>query len=608
MDTRFSLRTVKLIIGILISSAAFWLIAASSIAASAQSIAAPNIDCGVISCTVYLPIIFKAPPLSAAQFEVTQAVQQPDNSVLLAANRTTYVRWTLTSAGANANVSAYLYGTTANGTPLPGSPIAALNNSRTLKATANRAVLNDTFNFKLPDTWSTGSILLSAYAGNSAGYNVNTVAVPFQFISADSMRVTIIPIHYKCNNQSGSYQPAPPFGYLTDYTYRLYPVPSIITSIHSAANYSGACSGTGPTPSLADWENMLNVITTIWDNAGNPNNYYYGLLSIDCSGGCIAGIGWIGGNKAAVGFSGFGSAHTAASETHAHEVGHNHGRRHTPGCGPAGVDPLYPYTGGAIGNSSHQNFGFDIVTLQIYPYASPTAYDIMDYCDNQWVSDYTYNGLYSFANLNLNLASSQPLGDRALLISGSIDPSSGRAAIRSAYTLDVPARLPDHGDHTLELLDANGNIIATYSFAPTRAEIDRYPLSAGGELIGFNLKVPYANNVAAIRVRHGSTILGELRSGAHAPVLSTQASTLNAATQTTRINWLAADPDREPLHYLVRASIDNGANWQTIGVDLAQPQIDLDPDYFSGHLVLVQVLASDGLHTSQLNLGPYIIP
>ncbi len=55
-------------------------------------------------------------------------------------------------------------------------------------------------------------------------------------------------------------------------------------------------------------------------------------------------------------------------------------------------------------------------------------------------------------------------------------------------------------------------------------------------------------------------------------------------------------------------SIDNGSSRRTIGLNLDQPQINLDRSYFGGHSVLIQVLASDGLHTSTLNLGPYSIP
>ena len=566
-------------------------------------------NCQIVSCTTFLPFIRKSPPVIPAEFEVTQAVQQPNNSVILVANRTTYVRFTLTTTNPTDNVSAELYGFDSNDLPLPGSPLAAINNPRTLTASANRATLNDTFNFKLPAAWTSGSIKLSARASNSAGYDVSTATEPFQFVSANPMRVTIIPIHYTCNNYANTtYTPAAPFGYLTNYTYRIYPVPAVITSTHSATNYSGPCSSVGPVPTYQDWSKILSAITTIWSAEGSPDNYYYGLITIDCGGSCIAGIGWIGGYKAAVGFTGFGSAHTDAGETHAHEVGHNHGRDHAPGCGASG-DLAYPYLNssgdGIIGNSSHQNFGLDILTPQIYPYN--TYYDIMNYCSPQWVSDYTYAGLYNFDNVNLNSAQGRPVSDRSYLISGSIDPGSGQAAIQSVYALDVPAVLPPSGDHTLELLNAQGNIIAAYSFKPTLAHADRFPGGSSGVLTGFHLNIPYVDNVASIRIRRGRVILGQLGSGAHAPILTPASITRNAVTHIPRINWSASDPDRDQLHYLVRASTDHGGTWQTIGANLDQPQIDLNPIYFNGQSVLIEVLASDGVHTSQLNLGPYFI-
>ncbi|HET7377437.1 MAG TPA: hypothetical protein VFK30_12060, partial [Anaerolineae bacterium] len=473
-------------------------------------------SCQTVSCTTFLPLIRKSPPVIPAEFEVTQAVQQPNNSVILVANRTTYVRFTLTTTNLTDNVSADLYGLDSNDLPLPGSPLAAINNPRTLTASANRAALGDTFNFKLPAAWTSGSIKLSARASNSAGYDVSTATEPFQFVSANPMHVTIIPIHYTCNNYANTaYTPAAPFGYLTNYTYRIYPVPAIITSTHSTTNYSGPCSSVGPVPSYQDWKNILSAITDNWSADGSPNNYYYGLITIDCGGFCIAGIGWIGGYKAAVGFTGFGAAHTDAGETHAHEVGHNHGRDHAPGCGTSG-DLAYPYLNssgdGIIGNSSHQNFGFDILAPQIHPYN--TYYDIMNYCTPQWVSDYTYAGLYNFDNVILNSAQSRPLSNRSFLISGSIDPGSDQATIQSVYALDVPAALPPRGDHTLELLNAQGNIIAAYSFKPTLAHADRFPSGSSGVLTGFHLNIPYVDNVASIRIRRGSMILGQLGSGA----------------------------------------------------------------------------------------------
>jgi hypothetical protein len=72
--------------------------------------------------------------------------------------------------------------------------------------------------------------------------------------------------------------------------------------------------------------------------------------------------------------------------------------------------------------------------------------------------------------------------------------------------------------------------------------------------------------------------------------------------------WSGRAAEGMSLHYLVRASTDGGATWQTIGVDLSTPAIDLGPNDFGGQSVLVQVLASDGLRTASLRLGPFDVP
>ena len=56
-----------------------------------------------------------------------------------------------------------------------------------------------------------------------------------------------------------------------------------------------------------------------------------------------------------LGFTGDGSAGTMA-----HEVGHAHGRSHAPCGGASGVDPGFPYSGGAIGT-----WGYSAATKQL---------------------------------------------------------------------------------------------------------------------------------------------------------------------------------------------------------------------------------------------------
>jgi hypothetical protein len=585
-----------------------------------------TVDCSVVSCTLYLPLIAAHRPVPF-NVEVTQGVQQPDNSVMLVADRTTYVRWTLTDTTAYTGVSAYLYGTTALGASLPGSPIVALS-TRTLTASADRQVYSDTFNFKLPASWLTQSIQLAASAVNDSGYSLSTLPKTFTFKYAKPLKVTLIPIKYQCPSGT-KVTPLAPYDYLNDFTYETFPVPTITIALHAANSYSGPCVSNTPAPSDTDWltgppytAGMLYNITKLWISEGSPNKYYYGLVHVYCPGGsCAAGLAWNNTYKAGVGFDGTNSAHFLAPETMAHELGHNHGLHHPPGCGTVDSDPAhnwfgYPYANGYIGDSAHPNYGFNIKTPAIYP--STIYSDFMNFCFVQWVSDYTYNILWAFDNPTSTLLSNVAIGNRStarratqhgsMLISGSIDPS-GRANLQPAYSIDLPARRPTPGAYAIDLLDAQGRVLASYPFEPASASIDRYPASGlEQETLGFVLLVPNQDNVASLQVRHAQTTLGELRSGAHSPQLFKPASAHDAATQSTRISWSASDPDQEPLHYLVRASIDQGATWQTIGVDLDQPQIDLDSVYFKGQSVLLQVLASDGVHTSQLTGGPYSIP
>lgn len=566
---------------------------------------APASDCDTISCTTFLPLVFGAgPPSSPPALEITQGIQQPDNSVVLVAGRPTFARLTLTSTVSHAGVKAWLYGSR-DGAPFPDSPIPALNNPRTLETTANRASLGDTFNFELPTSWASGDITLEVQASNGSTYDYASGAMDVQFTQADPLHVTIVPIAYTCTSGgSGTTAPIGPYDYVTDFTYRIYPVPSTTLATHASTSHSGPCIDGVPDPDYADWTSMLYTTTSLWQSEGRPNSYYYGLVKIDCSGGCIAGIGWVGGLKAAVGFDGVGSQHAHASETHAHEVGHNHGREHAPGCGADDPDPNFPYVSGGkgtIGNSAHPNFGFDIDSLSIYPYTA--YYDMMSYCGPEWISDYTYEALLAAAQAD---APDVPQSERAFLVSGSID-SAGKVTFRPAYVLETPTDLPDHGDHVLELLDASGHVIAAYSFEPVRADIDRWG-GTSSRHSGFYMAVPYVEGVASIRVRHGSTILGKLESGAHIPALDAKANARDGGLSSPTITWSAVDGDGDTLHYLVRASTDGGATWQVIGVDLTDPAIALDPSDFGGHSVLVEVFASDGLHTTSLRLGPFAVP
>ena len=144
------------------------------------------------------------------------------------------------------------------------------------------------------------------------------------------------------------------------------------------------------------WSEALDQIASLHESDNAPaDTYYYGLfqptdnLGQYCGQGCVAGIGYVTDTSnmsrhahAALGLS-YGDVQSA--QTMAHEVGHNHGREHSPCGGAAQPDPKYPYSGAKIGW-----WGFEGPDKLHNP---ATDTDIMGYCDNVWISDYTYRGL-----------------------------------------------------------------------------------------------------------------------------------------------------------------------------------------------------------------------
>ncbi len=215
----------------------------------------------------------------------------------------------------------------------------------------------------------------------SVGTGLKIVLVPFRYGADGSNRLP--------DTSANMIQ-----GY-KDLFYAMYPAPTVEITVREPVQYNNDVS-----PNGAGWDELLGYLGQIRSNDNAPFDvYYYGIFSPAngvgsfCGGGCVAGLGNIAGvgdsySRAAIGLGFSDDGGAIAWETAVHEIGHTHGRYHSPCGGAAGTDPNYPHPGAEIGV-----WGYNLLKKSLY---NPTSYtDVMGYCTPIWISDFTYKGLFT---------------------------------------------------------------------------------------------------------------------------------------------------------------------------------------------------------------------
>jgi hypothetical protein len=194
-----------------------------------------------------------------------------------------------------------------------------------------------------------------------------------------------------------------------------------------------------------------------------------------------------------------------------------------------------------------------------------TTFDLMSYCSPVWVSDYTYQGLY--ANQRANGAAVLGAAAPGLFIRGAIT-ATGQVTLKPIYALSLPmTKLPAASDYQVQLLDAQGQVVATYPVQLLEAALD-----PGGVVQAVSAVVTQpAQPVARVRLtRAGQTAAEKSLAPAGLAPAAVPSVTLQAGAVTVR--WSAAT---QPA--LVRYSADGGQTWATLGVDVLGGELTLDP-------------------------------
>jgi hypothetical protein len=100
-------------------------------------------------------------------------------------------------------------------------------------------------------------------------------------------------------------------------------------------------------------------------------------------------------------------------------------------------------------------------------YPATSTYDLMSYCDNSWISPYTYEAIRDYrltaTDAAASLWSNEPAGAQ-LLVWGQIRPD-GSVLLEAPFAVNTRPAQPRRGAYRLEGTDVDGQVLFSVSFA-----------------------------------------------------------------------------------------------------------------------------------------------
>jgi hypothetical protein len=545
--------------------------------------------------------------------EVTQAIQDLNNSVDLVAGKRTYVRVHASSPVNTADVFATLTGkrglVTLTPTLNPGNPGSDI----TVRTNPDRAQINDSFWFELPSSWtSAGDLTLTARldpnnAKNDLIQGNNTRTVTVNFKSTPPLRLRLLNVQYTVGGTT--YLAANGhLDALESWLRRAYPISSLQVTRQTFVYPTG---GLPNVDTLHGWLAFGKLLRMIFSGE-DGRVVYYGV--VDDGGGFMrgksAGIpGTIAAGPTGSGNWGWDFDGSYGDWYGGHEIGHTRGRSHAEFCGAGGGAP-YPYPGGRISPSltgAGAIYGFDITTRAIY---GPSSTDVMTYCPNEWVSDFTYEAIRTYlSGVGLMSQRAAATAGNFLAVAGMADLENNTANLENVYLIaqNNTLPLPEPGDWTIALVGASNNDLATYPFAPDElSDADESP----GKPAVIAEVVPWVDGAVRVEIRHQGQVVASRSASANAPSVNLTSPTDGSQLPDGpfQVSWTGADPDGDPLTYSLLYSNDGGKNWQTLATSLTGTSLSLNTNQLPGGSGLLRVVASDGFLSGQDTSGAIGVP
>lgn len=357
--------------------------------------------------------------------EVTQAIQDIDNSVSLIAGKTTVVRVYIDheSLTSNTKLTGELEWRRSGG----ASYLASLNavdiraaDPRSLDTQRSDVVFS--LNFRLPSAaTASGNLRLRVKRIYQPGSQDLEVAAANReahvtFKEAPPLRIRVIGLRYRRKDGKSVKPSAVDFSYLRSYLNRAYPVPSVEWS-QIVVNANFAAPVGKDTARLANMQ-LAAIRSREVSDGVDPRTHYLGLVSDDGGANFMRGLAYdipetpnpdvVASSPCGVpeGLLGDGDA-SYADWYGTHELSHTMGRDHPGFPPPSGEDgqnandKKFPFEEGQLTNTKGvralQYVGFDTgdseLNLPMRTMHGAKYHDVMTYMPNQWLSSYTYEAI-----------------------------------------------------------------------------------------------------------------------------------------------------------------------------------------------------------------------
>ncbi len=322
-----------------------------------------------------------------------------------------------------------------------------------------------------------------------------------QVRTVPAFAVRFVPVRQRGNGLQGNVTSGNRDQFLS-LTRRIYPLSGITSDVHAAYTTSTTLTG-----DLGTWSTVLSEIYSLRIVEGS-SAHYYGVVNAGPN-TLWAGVGYLGAS-AALGYD----RQSDRSRVAAHELGHTWGREHAPCGNPGTPDPGFPYPGGQIGV-----YGLDLASNGLQ---RPYQPDIMGYCDDPWISDYTYRGVLDYRALSSVRPSSAQQPQPSLLVWGRVE--GGNLVLEPSFQIMTRPALPARpGPYHIEGRARSGARVFALSFDAWEIADDpsgarhfafAVPLGAASAAQLVSLQFSAPGSAAAVRTRPPA----QLRLGVTEPI------------------------------------------------------------------------------------------